>query len=378
MATLLSVLLLAPLTAAGQDDLQEPANKTQNHLPEQDKLQFQNYSNPGVVKDDSTQDFAFVVPTIRSELSNDSNLAAPTSTPTIDQPSLACGGESAFCTANIQPRTLSLMPQNAPAIAESRGPASAHTVAAAGSQSLLTLAKQTQNPVPDVIKLQFQNYFNFETGENKSMQDVLHVVATIPFKLNDDWKLVTRTELPLYVQPSLGNGEDSAVGMGDINPTFYFVPRKKIGGLTLGFGPTFTFPTATENFLGSGMWSAGPAAVLVYDNGPWLIGSRISNQWSFAGWRDQEYNRLWIQPFLHYNLSDGWYLAILPTITADWKASSGNKWTVPIGGGFGKHFRPLSNGVSFDLEVQGFYNVERPDGAPSSQLFLQLQVLFPK
>ena len=118
--------------------------------------------------------------------------------------------------------------------------------------------------------------------------------------------------------------------------------------------------------------------MLVYDNGPWLIGTRISNQWSFAGWRDREYNRLWIQPFVHYNLSDGWYLATLPTITSDWRATAGNKWTVPAGGGFGKHFKPLSNGMSFDLEVQGFANVVRPDGAPSSQFFVQLQVLFPK
>ena len=35
---------------------------------------------------------------------------------------------------------------------------------------------------------------------------------------------------------------------------------------------------------------------------------------------------------MDYNFAHGWYLASSPIITADWKAASGNKWTVPGGG----------------------------------------------
>ncbi len=38
------------------------------------------------------------------------------------------------------------------------------------------------------------------------------------------------------------------------------------------------------------------------------------------------------QPIINYNLSDGWYLAAVPIITANWEASSDDRWTVPIGG----------------------------------------------
>ena len=41
-----------------------------------------------------------------------------------------------------------------------------------------------------------------------------------------------------------------------------------------------------------------------------------------------------IQPFVNYNLPDAWYLVSAPIITANWEASSGNKWTVPLGGGW--------------------------------------------
>jgi len=46
-------------------------------------------------------------------------------------------------------------------------------------------------------------------------------------------------------------------------------------------------------------------------------------------------NQLGVQPFIFYNLSQGWYVASLPIITADWTVDH-NKWTVPIGGGIGR------------------------------------------
>jgi hypothetical protein len=44
------------------------------------------------------------------------------------------------------------------------------------------------------------------------------------------------------------------------------------------------------------------------------------------------------QPFANYNFPDhpGRYLTFSPIITADWQADSGNRWTVPLGGGIGQ------------------------------------------
>ena len=45
------------------------------------------------------------------------------------------------------------------------------------------------------------------------------------------------------------------------------------------------------------------------------------------------------QYFINYNLDKGWYLSSSPIITANWKASNGNVWVVPVGGGVGRVFR---------------------------------------
>jgi len=37
-----------------------------------------------------------------------------------------------------------------------------------------------------------------------------------------------------------------------------------------------------------------------------------------------------IQPFVNYNLGDGWALASSPIITADWENTHGHEWTVPM------------------------------------------------
>lgn len=48
--------------------------------------------------------------------------------------------------------------------------------------------------------------------------------------------------------------------------------------------------------------------------------------WSFVGNSDRRsLSSALIQPFVNYNLSEGWYLTSAPIITADWEASGGNK-----------------------------------------------------
>jgi hypothetical protein len=79
---------------------------------------------------------------------------------------------------------------------------------------------------------------------------------------------------------------------------------------------------------------------------------------------------------VNYNLPDGWYLSSVPIITANWEASRGNTWTVPVGGGAGKLFR--LGRLPMNTQLQAFYNVERPQFAADWQMRFQLQFLFPK
>ena len=86
------------------------------------------------------------------------------------------------------------------------------------------LAKQTQNPVADLISVPFQNNFNFKTGPENRTVWVLNVQPVIPITLGDKWNLITRTIMPIINQPSLAPGIDHAFGLGDINPTLFLSP----------------------------------------------------------------------------------------------------------------------------------------------------------
>lgn len=256
----------------------------------------------------------------------------------------------------------------------------------ASEQSTEDLAKKTQNPVADLISVPFQSNFNLNAGPNERMYYVLNVQPVIPFHLTEDWNLITRLILPIINLPELAPGVDNAAGLGDINPTFFLSPANA-EKLIWGVGPTFTFPTASDKELGNGKYSAGPSAVLLTMEGPWVVGALMNNQWSFAGWGKKDVNQMLIQPFLNYNFEHGWYLSSAPILTADWTARASQQWTVPVGFGGGKLFRIgdlLGNGIGnlgklpINLQVQGFYNAIRPDFSANWQLRAQLQFLFPK
>jgi hypothetical protein len=63
-------------------------------------------------------------------------------------------------------------------------------------------------------------------------------------------------------------------------------------------------------------------------------------------------------------------------MTANWEADSGNRWTVPLGGGVGKIQRFGKLPVNFQLSAYG--NVVKPDNGPDWQLRFQVQFMFPK
>jgi hypothetical protein len=245
----------------------------------------------------------------------------------------------------------------------------------ARAQDESELAKQTQNPVSDLISVPFQNNFNFGAGSNDKMIYVLNIQPVVPFHLTDNWNLITRTIMPVINQPSLFPGMDSATGLGDINPTFFLSPRKP-GSVIWGVGPTFTLPTASDPLLGSGKWSMGPAGVILTMQGPWVLGALLNNQWSVGGWGDNNVNAGLLQPFINYNFPGGWYLSSAPIITVNWKADRGERWTVPLGGGGGKLFK--IGKLPVNVNVQAFGNVERPRYAPDWSLRFQVQLLLPK
>jgi hypothetical protein len=239
------------------------------------------------------------------------------------------------------------------------------------------LAKAAQNPVADMISLPFQNNSNFNVGPHKQLQNVLNIQPVIPITLNTDWNLITRWITPVISQPALTVNGDREFGLGDINPSFFFSPKQPTHGIIWGIGPTFVFPTGTDKTLTSGKYSAGPAFVALAIEGPWVVGVLANNVWSFAGKSNRSaVNAMTLQPFVNYNFHGGWYLTSSPIITADWEAGHGDRWTVPIGGGFGRVFKIGHQAINAQLAA--YYNVAKPSGGADWQLRAQVQFLFPK
>lgn len=84
-----------------------------------------------------------------------------------------------------------------------------------------------------------------------------------------------------------------------------------------------------------------------------------------------------LQYFVNYNLPHGWYLTSAPILTADWKADSDNRWTIPVGGGIGKIQR--FGKLPVNLQLGAYYNVVTPETSGADwQLRFQIQFLFPK
>jgi len=241
------------------------------------------------------------------------------------------------------------------------------------------LAKAAQNPIADMISLPLQNNTNFDFGPLKKTQNILNIQPVYPFGLNEDWNVITRTIVPVISQPATAPGQDRENGIGDIQFSAFFSPKKPVDGWVWGVGAIAQLNTATDDRLGQGVWGLGPTAVALHLGKTWVYGALINNVWSVSEDEGRSsVNQMLIQPFVNYNFPDapGRYLTFAPIITADWKADSGQRWVVPLGLGIGQIMRFGEQPVN--LQASAYYNVERPDNAARWQLRLQMQFLFPK
>lgn len=246
----------------------------------------------------------------------------------------------------------------------------------ARAQQTSELAKQAQNPIANMVSIPFENDFNPETGINKKDSYVLQVKPVVPFKVTDDWTLITRTIVPVIQVPDLSPKVRGVTGLGDIQESLFLSPSKS-GSVIWGAGPVISFPSASHDILGTGKLSVGPTAVVLSIQGHWLYGALAQNLFSVEGPSSRaRVNQMLIQPFVNYNLINGWYLVSSPVITANWKVDSDNRWLVPVGGGIGKIVHLGKQPVN--VYLQGFRNVEYAAGTSPWSMRFQFQFLFAK
>src|SRR3974377_1994906 len=61
----------------------------------------------------------------------------------------------------------------------------------------LELAKKLQNPVANLISVPIQNNWDFGIGPANAMRYTANIQPVIPFKLTEDWNVITRTIVPI-------------------------------------------------------------------------------------------------------------------------------------------------------------------------------------
>lgn len=239
------------------------------------------------------------------------------------------------------------------------------------------LAKKLQNPIGDLISVPFQNNLNFNVGPHKGTQNILNIQPVIPFHLNDDWNLITRTILPLIWSPSNAPGRSVPFGLGPTTFTAFLSPRVPTNGWLWGAGPIAQLPSATDPSLGSSVWGLGPAAVIVKTAGPIVAGVLVNNVFSLGGTSGiagSRYSLLTINPFFNYNFNGGWFVGSVPIITANWDAP-GAKWTVPVGLQGGRLVK-LGGKLPVNMLLGAYYNPIRPAYGATWQLRAQVAFIF--
>jgi hypothetical protein len=211
-------------------------------------------------------------------------------------------------------------------------PVAALAADAPADDGAAALALQLANPVAALISVPMQTNFDGAigpkvNGERHGERITLNIQPVVPFRLNQDWNLISRTILPIVWQNNVIPGAGRQFGLSDTVQSVFLSPAAPRGSIW-GVGPVLLVPTGTDQLLSGGKWGAGPSAVVLKQKGPWTIGALANHIWSFAGNSARnDISRSFINPFISNASKSGFSYGLVADVTYDWK---GDRWTVPV------------------------------------------------
>ena len=255
----------------------------------------------------------------------------------------------------------------------------------ASADAAAQMARKLQNPLASIRAVMTDNTIGFSTGNDAGTSYGFQIQPIYALDLPEQgFTFLPRAVIPIMgLEPGTDNrfvgnptpaGSSSVWGLGDSILQFFFAPHTG-ASWKWGAGPQLSLKTRTDSRLGGPDWGAGIAAVLVGDLTPQLaFAGIISNHWSFDG----NFSTATLQPMFFYNFESipGAYVAYNAVMSADWKASSGNIWTVPVGLSIGRTF-DIGGGHGIDAMIGPYYNAVRPEGAAKWMLRFGLTWLAP-
>ena len=249
-------------------------------------------------------------------------------------------------------------------------------------QSAAAMAQEASNPFASSWALQLQqnnNWTEMPRGDDHyRVQSNLQFQPLLSLRLTEKQGLIVRpvvtivNSVPHFDQS--GQNERTA-GIGDTVLAFA-LPRSLFGGrLMVGAGPTFIFPTATEDLLSQDTWQVGPdaGAVLL---GKHFITYGFVQQWFKIAGAGRDTNQMSGTFNFTYLFNNGWTIGTQPTLSVDWEARGGERGTFGIGPQVGKMCKCGGLPTLFQLQVQ-HYPI-RPDVAgPTWNIQLQATPTIP-
>ena len=256
-------------------------------------------------------------------------------------------------------------------------------------ESLREVARQINNPISTLWQLTFDNQIVGMDGGGLEADEPAYTGTFAPampvnlskfglgrFQWAEDFNVITRLTVPfvetLPLPPGSGSGGRRS-GFGDIQLGSALAPNKPYG-FVWGLGPTFIFPSASDDALGQGKWQAGPAAVAGYLGKQWTAYALAQQWWSFAGDDDRaDTSQLCVNYVLLRSLPHRWQVGMQPSTMVDWKASRGDKVSFPVGLGVGKTVRIGKFPVQFWVEAD--YYAVRPNDIPGPRWSIDIQII---
>ena len=239
------------------------------------------------------------------------------------------------------------------------------------------LAKKLANPIASLISLPLQyNYDEYGGVNEDAAVSRLNIQPVIPFSMNADWNMITRTIMPLVDQNDFPVEAMNESGFGDITASQFFSPKTPAeSGWIWGAGPVELLPTASDEMLGGRKWGLGPTSVALKQVGPWTIGGLANHIWSVSGDDDRaDINATFLQPFVSYITKTKTTIGLNTESTYDWES---DQWSVPVNASVAQLFKIGPQIMQLSLGAR--YWAESPDDGPEGWgARMQLTFLFPK
>ena len=174
------------------------------------------------------------------------------------------------------------------------------------ADSQAELAKKLSNPVAALISVPIEYIVDKNIGSEEQGELTQYKLSPVlPFSLNEDWNVISRTIVSFVDQDNIPGAGMSESGVSDIVQSVFFSPKAPTAsGWIWGVGGVFLLDTASDDKLGAGKWGVGPTIVALKQTGPWSYGLLSHYLSDVSGDDDRaDVEQFFLQPFLSYTLS---------------------------------------------------------------------------